>query len=117
MSEVEHTSATEDETEDTCPAGMGDAIVHKDGTACRDGPELVIPYEREFDELDLPTYETSRGLAAKKSRASPALLELVERLAWGFGDIFVEEGIPYGVLGEVVSVCNNSHADWSADCF
>lgn len=48
MCDVEHTSAAEEEVKDACPVGMGDATVHKDGTACSDGPELVIPHELEL---------------------------------------------------------------------
>lgn len=48
MYEMEHTSATEDE-KDACPLGVGDATVHKDGTASWGGPELVLTYELKFE--------------------------------------------------------------------
>lgn len=46
-----HTSAAEDEEEDACPIGVGDATVPKDGMACWDGSELVIPHELKLEEL------------------------------------------------------------------
>lgn len=85
-----HSIVSGDE-EDACPVGLGDATIHRDGTACWDRPELVIRHELELEELTLLACETGRGLAPEESRVSPALLELEERLAWEIGGTPVED--------------------------
>lgn len=85
-------------------------------TACRDGPEIVIPNELEI-ELILSACATGRGLVAQERGARPAVSELVERQAWGLGDMPIGEDIPCGVLGEAISVCDDWQTDGNADRF
>lgn len=109
-------SVVSGEGEDACPVGAGDATIPKGAMACWDGPELVITHELELDEVVPSAFETGQGLVAEESWVSPALLELKERLPWGIGDTPVED-MRCEVLGEVVSMCDDWHTDWSADVF
>lgn len=65
MCEEEHTSATEDEAEDACPVGVGDATIHKDDAACWDGPKLVIPHELELEYFIYPPMRPAKVLRQK----------------------------------------------------
>lgn len=55
---MDYSPTAKEEAEDSCPVGVGGAAVHEDGTACWDESKLVIPYELEVEDLNLPACET-----------------------------------------------------------